>query len=137
MGQYWMQRKYCFGFWPRYNGGMDDSTFTERVKRLIAAIPTGRVATYGQIAACAGNHRAARQVAWLLHSSSRKEKLPWHRVINSRGGISLPISGGFEEQKMLLEAEGIILDQKGRVNLSKYLWNPDSPATGPRSHRAT
>jgi methylated-DNA-protein-cysteine methyltransferase-like protein len=99
-------------------------SFSDRVKRLIADIPIGRVATYGQIAACAGNHRASRQVAWLLHSSSRKDNLPWHRVINSRGGISLPIGGGFEEQRMLLEAEGIVLDQKGRVDLKKYLWNP-------------
>jgi methylated-DNA-protein-cysteine methyltransferase-like protein len=103
---------------------VSDPAFSDRAKRLIADIPHGRVATYGQIAACAGNHRASRQVAWLLHSSSRKDNLPWHRVINSRGGISLPIGGGFEEQKMALEAEGIVLDQKGRVNLSRYLWNP-------------
>jgi methylated-DNA-protein-cysteine methyltransferase-like protein len=98
-------------------------SFSDRVKRLIADIPSGRVATYGQIAACAGNPRASRQVAWLLHSSSRKDKLPWHRVINSRGGISLPIGGGFEEQRMLLEAEGIVVDRKGRVNLRRYRWN--------------
>ncbi|UCF97374.1 MAG: MGMT family protein [Spirochaetaceae bacterium] len=101
-----------------------DVSFSERVKRLIKEIPNGKVATYGQIAACAGNHRASRQVAWLLNSSSRKHRLPWHRVINSRGGISLPIGGGFEEQKMLLEAEGIVVDENGRVKLSRYLWNP-------------
>jgi methylated-DNA-protein-cysteine methyltransferase-like protein len=116
--------------WPSgwSENAMDVPAFSVRIKRLIADIPRGRVATYGLIAACAGNHRASRQVAWLLHSSSRKDKLPWHRVINSRGGISLPIGGGFEEQKMLLEAEGIVLDQKGRVNLSRYLWNPGSVA---------
>jgi methylated-DNA-protein-cysteine methyltransferase-like protein len=104
--------------------------FSDRVKRLIAGIPRGKVATYGQIAACAGNHRASRQVAWLLHSSSRKDKLPWHRVINSRGGISLPAGGGFEEQRMLLEAEGIAVDPKGRINLKKHLWIPgDLPST--------
>jgi methylated-DNA-protein-cysteine methyltransferase-like protein len=101
-------------------------SFADRVKRLIAAIPGGRVATYGQIAACAGNHRASRQVAWLLHSSSRKDNLPWHRVINSLGGISLPVGGGFEEQRTALEAEGVAVDQKGRVDLKKYLWNPSS-----------
>ena len=103
---------------------MAEPSFSDRVKQLIAAIPSGKVATYGQIAACAGNHRASRQVAWLLHSSSRKDKLPWHRVINSRGGISLPIGGGFEQQRMLLDAEGIAVDQKGRVDLKKHLWNP-------------
>ena len=102
---------------------MGDS-FSARARRLIAAIPAGRVATYGQIAACAGNHRGARQVAWLLHSSSRKDNLPWHRVINSRGGISLPPGGGLEEQRMLLEAEGIAVDSKGRVKLREVLWNP-------------
>jgi methylated-DNA-protein-cysteine methyltransferase-like protein len=101
-----------------------DPSFTERVKRLISDIPQGRVATYGQIAACAGNHRAARQVAWLLHSSSQKDRLPWHRVINSRGGISLPAGGGLEEQRLLLRAEGIRLDEKNRIDLSRYLWNP-------------
>ena len=101
-----------------------DDSFSDRVKRLIAGIPSGKVATYGQIAACSGNHRASRQVAWLLHSSSRKDKLPWHRVINSRGGVSLPVGGGFEEQCMLLEAEGVSVDQKGRVDLKEYLWNP-------------
>ena len=103
---------------------MSSASFSDRVKRLIAAIPAGKVATYGQIAACAGNHRAARQVAWLLSSSSGKDNLPWHRVINSRGGISLPVGGGFEEQRMLLEAEGVVVDRKGRVDLKKYLWNP-------------
>jgi len=106
--------------------GSKVDSFSGRVKRLIAGIPAGRVATYGQIAACAGNHRASRQVAWLLHSSSRKDRLPWHRVINSRGGISLPVGGGFEEQRMLLEAEGIAVDARGRVDLKNYLWNPSS-----------
>jgi len=103
---------------------MREASFSDRAKQAITGIPYGKVATYGQIAACAGNHRAARQVAWLLHSSSRKDNLPWHRVINSRGSVSLPIGGGFEEQSMLLENEGIHVDEKGRIDLSKYLWNP-------------
>jgi len=102
----------------------EDAPFSERVKQLIRDIPSGRVATYGQIAALAGNHRASRQVAWLLHSSSRKDNLPWHRVINSRGGISLPAGAGFEEQRILLQAEGIGVDSQGRIPLSRYLWNP-------------
>ena len=101
-----------------------EPSFSDRAKQAITAIPRGKVATYGQIAACAGNHRASRQVAWLLHSSSRKDNLPWHRVINSRGTISLPIGGGFEEQKLLLKGEGIHVDEKGRINLSRYLWDP-------------
>ena len=104
---------------------IQSESFSARVKQIIKDVPPGKVATYGQIAACAGNPRAARQVAWLLHSSSRKDNLPWHRIINSKGGISLPAGGGFEEQRLLLEAEGIPVDEKGRVRLSKYLWRPD------------
>ena len=73
----------------RYNKRMREASFSDRAKQAITGIPYGKVATYGQIAACAGNHRAARQVAWLLHSSSRKDNLPWHRVINSREIILL------------------------------------------------
>jgi methylated-DNA-protein-cysteine methyltransferase-like protein len=97
------------------------SSFSDQVKRAIRAIPYGRVATYGQIAACAGNHRAARQVAWLLHSSSNKDRLPWHRVIGSRGAIRLPRGGGFEEQAGLLAAEGVTVTADGRIDLKRYL----------------
>ncbi|MFX0147601.1 MAG: MGMT family protein, partial [Candidatus Hodarchaeota archaeon] len=82
-------------------------SFSQQVKQLIKQIPFGKVATYGQIATLAGNPRGARQVSWILHSSSKKDNLPWHRVINSKGGISLPIGGGYETQKRLLELEGI------------------------------
>ena len=61
--------------------------FEDRVKDVIKSIPRGKVATYAQVAALAGNHQAARQVVRVLHTSSAKDRLPWHRVINSRGGI--------------------------------------------------
>jgi methylated-DNA-protein-cysteine methyltransferase-like protein len=98
------------------------SSFSQRVKDIIKNIPEGKVATYGQIATYAGNSRASRQVAWLLHSSSRKDNLPWHRVINSKGRISLPHNGGYETQKGLLENEGIVFDKNDKINLSRYLW---------------
>ena len=103
-----------------------EPSFTETVIRLIASIPCGRVATYGQIAACAGNHRASRQVARILHSCSDKRKLPWHRVVGGRGSISLLAGGGFEEQKALLEGEGIEVAERGLIDLREYLWNPAS-----------
>jgi len=105
--------------------------FEDRVKSLIRSIPRGRVATYAQLAALAGNHRAARQVARVLHSSSRKDRLPWHRVINSRGGISLGRGRGFEEQKRLLKAEGVPADRSGRVDLGAFQWEPPG-LHGPR-----
>lgn len=98
--------------------------FHQRVKYIIKRIPKGKVATYGQIAALAGNHRAARQVAWILHSSSEKERLPWHRVVNSHGGISLKPSHGYEVQKVLLRKESIEFDENDRIDFNDYLWNP-------------
>ncbi|MFX0113758.1 MAG: MGMT family protein [Candidatus Hodarchaeota archaeon] len=99
------------------------NSFSQRVKALIKAIPAGKVATYGQIAKFAGNPRAARQVAWLLHSSSRKDNLPWHRVISSKGRISLPHDQGYELQKAMLEQEGIILDESDKIDLDRFLCN--------------
>lgn len=101
-----------------------EETFTQRVRNLIKSIPSGKVATYGLIAVCAGNPRAARQVVRVLHSSSQKHRLPWHRVINSKGRISLPHGNGYEIQKELLTKEGIVFDQNDRIDLDLFLWNP-------------
>lgn len=99
-------------------------SFTQMVKRIIKMIPPGKVSTYGQIAAYAGDPRGARQVSWILHSSSRKNNLPWHRIINSKGQISLRGSG-HEMQKALLEKEGIRFDEEESVDLNEYLWHPE------------
>jgi methylated-DNA-protein-cysteine methyltransferase-like protein len=95
-------------------------SFYERVIDIIKSIPEGRVATYGQVARYAGNPRASRQVAYILHASTEKEGLPWHRVINSKGGISLPQKRGYELQKQLLKKEGITFDNKDRVDLERF-----------------
>ncbi len=65
----------------------------------------------------------ARQVARLLHSSSGTQRLPWHRVINVAGGISLPSGSGGELQRALLEKEGVVF-VRGKVNLKRYAWRP-------------
>jgi methylated-DNA-protein-cysteine methyltransferase-like protein len=96
---------------------------SRRIIELIRSIPRGRVATYGQIAAMAGMPHGARQVARLLHSSSDAYRLPWHRVINAAGGISLPDGSGGELQRALLEREGVIV-LRGKVNLRRYAWRP-------------
>jgi methylated-DNA-protein-cysteine methyltransferase-like protein len=98
--------------------------FTRRVTKVVAAIPEGKVLTYGGVAAAAGNPRGARVVTWVLHSSASKEGLPWHRVINSKGEISLKPGYGYELQRQLLESEGIEFGIGGRVDLSTYLWIP-------------
>lgn len=93
--------------------------FTERVIRTIQGIPAGHVMTYGQVAAAAGNRRAARQVVRILHSMSAKHELPWHRIINAKGEISFTAG----DQHALLEAEGILFIN-GKVDLSIYRWFP-------------
>lgn len=98
------------------------NTFTEQAIKVIVSVPAGHVLTYGQVARLAGSPRAARQVGWLLNSMSDKYNMPWHRIINSKGQISLRDSQGAFVQKMLLESEGIsVIDHK--IDLKKYLWD--------------
>lgn len=99
-------------------------SFMKLARQALKKIPKGKVATYGQVATMAGNPKAARQVVRLLHSSSEKEKLPWHRVINSKGGISLTRGRGYELQKAMLMAEGIRFKANDLVDLSVYGWRP-------------
>ena len=98
--------------------------FTARAVRIIRAIPKGKVATYGLVAAVAGSPLAARQVVRVLHTLSRKERLPWHRVIISRGSISLPRGAGFERQRALLRSEGVAVTGAGSVDMRRHLWVP-------------
>jgi methylated-DNA-protein-cysteine methyltransferase-like protein len=99
------------------------TNFFEDVYRTVRMIPAGHVATYGQIAAYLGNPRAARTVGWALHSMPGGTDIPWHRVINSRGRIS-PSPGGHRaaQQRAMLEDEGIIFDETGRIDLQRYQW---------------
>ena len=94
--------------------------FTEEVLDIIKMIPKGKVMTYGQIAAYAGNPRGARQVSRILHSMSSSHELPWHRVINSKGGISLTGEGGYV-QELMLKDEGISVNNR-KIDLQKYLF---------------
>ncbi|WP_186672753.1 MGMT family protein [Sporosarcina sp. BP05] len=94
--------------------------FTERAIRIIQGIPAGHVMTYGQVAAAAGSPRGARQVVRLLHSMSKKYGLPWHRIINAQGEITF--TNG--DQRELLEMEGIIFKENGKIDLTVYRWFP-------------
>jgi methylated-DNA-protein-cysteine methyltransferase-like protein len=100
------------------------SPFTQKIIETIRAVPEGRVTTYGRVAALAGNRRGARQVSRVLHSSSRANNLPWHRVINREGRISLGKLQGYEEQKRLLMAEGVRFDATDRIDLDQFGWPP-------------
>ena len=80
-------------------------SFTECVIQLIQQIPPGNVMTYGQVAKLAGSPRGARQVVRILHSSSEKHQLPWHRVVNAKGEIGFKDEEMFLNQKMLLRVK--------------------------------
>jgi methylated-DNA-protein-cysteine methyltransferase-like protein len=100
------------------------SSLFQRFYQIIARIPRGHVATYGQIARLAGLPRHARHVGYAL-AAPNGSKLPWQRVINSKGEISLRATPfGAEEQKAALMKEGIRLNRKGRVDLGRYQWAP-------------
>lgn len=93
-----------------------------RIFAVVARIPPGRVATYGQIARLAGYGRLARQVGYALCTLPDDTDLPWHRVINARGEISLP-SPQRELQHERLADEGVLPDAGGRISLRQYGWD--------------
>jgi methylated-DNA-protein-cysteine methyltransferase-like protein len=94
-----------------------------RIYAVVRRIPRGRVATYGQVAELSGLTGHARQVGYALHALPSATALPWHRVINASGGVSLSSSPGAElTQRQLLEEEGVEFDLRGRVRLAKVQW---------------
>jgi methylated-DNA-protein-cysteine methyltransferase-like protein len=99
----------------------------EVIYGIIGRIPEGKVATYGQIAALAGRPGHARQVGYALSVLSDSTRVPWHRVINSKGQVSartLSLGEGERHQQYLLEEEGVVFDRQGRVDLDQFLWKP-------------
>ncbi len=94
-----------------------------RIYAVVRRVPRGKVATYGQVAVLAGMRGHARQVGYALHALPRGSLVPWHRVMNAKGEISLRKSAGGElTQRILLEQEGIAFDLRGRVSLGKFGW---------------
>ena len=101
---------------------MNKSTF-ERIYDVVKEIPYGRVATYGQVAALAGNKRWARVVGYALHANPKPDKIPCYRVVNRNGEVSKAFAfGGENRQIELLEAEGVRFVD-GRVDMKQYQWN--------------
>jgi methylated-DNA-protein-cysteine methyltransferase-like protein len=95
----------------------------ELIWTVVRKVPRGRVATYGQIAELAGLEGHARQVGYALHNLPAKSNVPWHRVVNAKGEISARTGGDSHElQRMLLEAEGVEFDAKGRMDLRVFGW---------------
>jgi methylated-DNA-protein-cysteine methyltransferase related protein len=98
------------------------------VYALVKTIPKGKVATYGQIAALLNMPRHARHVGNALSALPANKKVPWHRVVNSEGRVSLRLahwdSGSDTLQRILLEAEGVMFDDSGKIDLKIFAWTP-------------
>jgi methylated-DNA-protein-cysteine methyltransferase-like protein len=94
------------------------------VYQVVAAVPQGKVTTYGRVAEMLGGRISARAVGWALHVCP--EGVPWHRVVNAQGGCSTDrlhdLPPGL--QRSLLEAEGVGFRKRGTVDLSRFLWAP-------------
>jgi methylated-DNA-protein-cysteine methyltransferase-like protein len=100
------------------------SPFSQKVISAVLKIPKGKVATYKQIAGLCGKPHASRGVAWILNSCSKKYKLPWQRVLNSRGRISFkPLTHNYRLQFMKLKTEGIKFAPNGDIDMAKFQWS--------------
>jgi len=94
-----------------------------RIHQIVSRIPRGRVATYGQIARLAGLRGQARLVGYAMHALPAGTRVPWQRVVNAQGAISVPGKSAIR-QKELLEKEGVQFTAKGRIDLDAFLWQP-------------
>lgn len=98
-----------------------------RIWRVVQKIPRGRVATYGQVAERAGMKGGSRLVGYALHYLPPYAEIPWQRVVNAQGRISLPKAGGhYARQKSLLEKEGLVFIRE-RIDLKKFGWKLPKP----------
>jgi len=113
---------------------MSPVTTYDRIYLVIRRVPRGRVATYGQVAELA-KASGPRQVGYALHALPEGHDLPWHRIINAQGMISLDSApGGANLQRALLEAEKVVFDANGRVDLKRYQWK-GTPMAAARPER--
>lgn len=97
---------------------MDKDTFQQEVYNVVSAIPPGRVVTYGQIAYLVGRPQCSRMVGQAMHNVPQELDLPCHRVVNSQGRLA-PC---WDEQRILLEEEGVIFRQNGCVDMKVSQW---------------
>ena len=96
----------------------------EKIYEVVKKIPKGRVATYGQVAALAGNRRLSRVVGYALHVNPDPENIPCYRVVNRFGEVSRAFAfGGENMQITLLRADGIKVSDEGKVDLDTYIWD--------------
>jgi methylated-DNA-protein-cysteine methyltransferase-like protein len=102
-----------------------DPDINHRIWQVVALIPNGKVATYGDVARAAGMPGAARRVGLALRGLPPQSRIPWHRVINAQGKVSLPVgSASRYTQRERLEAEGVVFRTNKSLDLRKYQWQP-------------
>ena len=97
-----------------------------RIYEIVRQVPRGRVASYGQIAQIVGAGCDARMVGYAMAAIPEGSNVPWQRIVNREGKISLPGRGG-EIQRMRLEAEGVIFDARGRIDMKRFGWQGNEP----------
>lgn len=103
--------------------------YRERVFEIVRRIPTARVMTYGQLAEILGEGYTARTVGFVMHSAD--ETVPWQRVINAQGACSTGrVVVPPDLQQRMLESEGVVFNEKGRCDLSRYRWTPEEYEAG-------
>ena len=102
-----------------------------QIYQAVMQVPRGTVATYGQIAKLCGLPGRARQVGYALHALPPGSPVPWQRVVNARGELSLAGPAAVR-QRQDLQDEGIVFNEQGRIDLKRFRWRPD-----PASRTAT
>lgn len=102
-----------------------EDSFFQQVWEIVACIPRGSVTTYGLIARSLGSPGAARTVGWAMRAAPDHMGLPCHRVVNQQGTLSPEAAfGGAARQRSLLEAEGVLFTEDGRIDMKHCLWTP-------------
>lgn len=97
-----------------------NSGFFEKVYKVVALIPKGKVMTYGQIAQRLGGFYSGRTVGFAMRAAPEARKLPCHRVVNKQGEMAPGFCfGGEDKQRALLKKEGVRFLDNGRINMER------------------
>jgi len=113
----------------------DPAAFNQRVWELVRTVPRGTVTTYGRVAELLGTPPGVAAETYHAHGArwvggamaACPDDVPWQRVVNAQGKISIRSGSGHLRQMALLEAEGVIFDEKGRIDLSRFEWGTEKP----------
>lgn len=97
--------------------------FFDKVHLLVCHIPAGRVASYGQIARMLEHPHASLTVGWAMRATPPDSDIPWHRVVNATGRISIRDPRGAARQRRLLEAEGVVFQNDDQIDMGRFGWD--------------